>query len=209
MEGGGSKTRSQRRSGDSPEETGEPSFGLRVAQATNPSTFYALGITALASNNIDEATRILRRYPALISDGLSFDIKIGDTWDLVLAVGINSREQDPTKTTGPYIRNMVSAANRKFPNAHIHLTEVAYHQKVPLISARNRYTPVERINYLPHLNHWIPNWITRASHHYRGKLHWIPLPTFPLYFQHDNIHLTTRSATDLVHHWMSTLRSNY
>ena len=132
-----------------------------------------------------------------------------DTWDLVLAVGINSREQDPTKTTGPYIRNMVSAANRKFPNAHIHLTEVAYHQKVPLISARNRYTPVERINYLPHLNHWIPNWITRASHHYRGKLHWIPLPTFPLYFQHDNIHLTTRSATDLVHHWMSTLRSNY
>ena len=61
----------------------------------------------------------------------------------------------PDRTS--YIKNMVATTRKKLPTAHIHPTEVVvYHRYLPLVSARNHYTPLERTNYLPHLNYWIP-----------------------------------------------------
>lgn len=54
--------------------TDDPAFGLSVAQQVSPSSFHALGYSAIASKNSLEALQRIIRYSNIITDGI--DIKL-------------------------------------------------------------------------------------------------------------------------------------
>ncbi|MEE4252202.1 MAG: AraC family transcriptional regulator, partial [Alcanivoracaceae bacterium] len=52
-------------------ESGDPAFGLAVAQHVNLTTFHALGVAAMASANAHEAGALICRFASMISDGIA------------------------------------------------------------------------------------------------------------------------------------------
>ncbi len=52
-------------------ESGDPAFGLAVAQHVNLTTFHALGVAAMASANVQEAGDLICRFAGMISDGIA------------------------------------------------------------------------------------------------------------------------------------------
>ena len=52
-------------------ESGDPAFGLAVAQQVNLTTFHALGVAAMASANAHEAGALICRFASMISDGIA------------------------------------------------------------------------------------------------------------------------------------------
>ncbi len=52
-------------------ESGDPAFGLTVAQHVNLTTFHALGVAAMASANVEEAGDLICRFAGMISDGIA------------------------------------------------------------------------------------------------------------------------------------------
>jgi len=54
---------------------GEETYGLEVAQRMRPTTFHALGYAWLASPTLQEALERATRYFAVVSDGLSLELK--------------------------------------------------------------------------------------------------------------------------------------
>ena len=55
--------------------TGDPCFGLEVAQLWHPTTFHALGYSALASETLREALLHIVRYSDVVSTGAAFDLR--------------------------------------------------------------------------------------------------------------------------------------
>lgn len=52
-------------------ESGDPAFGLAVAQQVNLTTFHALGVAAMASATIQEAGDLICRFGGMASDGIA------------------------------------------------------------------------------------------------------------------------------------------
>ena len=50
--------------------SGDPAFGLQVARQVNMSTFYALGVAAMTSENISQAADMICRFASIVSDGI-------------------------------------------------------------------------------------------------------------------------------------------
>lgn len=55
--------------------SGDATFGLSVAQQVNPSSFHALGFSAMASKNGLEAMQRVVRYAKIISDGIDIQLQ--------------------------------------------------------------------------------------------------------------------------------------
>jgi AraC-like DNA-binding protein len=68
-------------------ESGDPAFGLAVAQQVNLTTFHALGVAAMASATVHEAGDLICRFASMISDGIAMQLdQQGDEFGLVLAM---------------------------------------------------------------------------------------------------------------------------
>jgi AraC-like DNA-binding protein len=55
--------------------TGDPCFGLEVAQAWHPTTFHALGYSALASETLREALQRVARYSRVVTTGARIELR--------------------------------------------------------------------------------------------------------------------------------------
>lgn len=58
--------------------SGDPAFGLRVAQQVNLTTFHALGVAAMASETVSDAANMISRFASMVSDGIDMQVRIGD-----------------------------------------------------------------------------------------------------------------------------------
>jgi hypothetical protein len=68
-------------------ESGDPAFGLAVAQQVNLTTFHALGVAAMASATVHEAGDLICRFASMISDGIAMQLdQQGDEFGLVLGM---------------------------------------------------------------------------------------------------------------------------
>ncbi len=68
-------------------ESGDPAFGLAVAQQVNLTTFHALGVAAMASASVREAGDLICRFASMISDGIAMQFhQQGDEVGLVLGM---------------------------------------------------------------------------------------------------------------------------
>ncbi len=66
--------------------TGDRYFALAVAKEINPTTFFAVGLSALTSSNSKQAIDILLEYSQLISDSIVFDFRKGKNWELIVNI---------------------------------------------------------------------------------------------------------------------------
>lgn len=67
--------------------SGDPAFGLAVAQQVNLTTFHALGVAAMASETVSDAANMISRFASMVSDGIDMQVRIGDAEvGLVLAM---------------------------------------------------------------------------------------------------------------------------
>lgn len=51
-------------------ETGDRAFGLAVAEQVNVTTFHALSVAAMASEDVGRATEVVCQYASMVSDGI-------------------------------------------------------------------------------------------------------------------------------------------
>lgn len=59
-------------------ESGDPAFGLAVARQVNLTTFHALGVAAMASENASEAGELIGRFASMVSDGIAMQFRQQD-----------------------------------------------------------------------------------------------------------------------------------
>jgi AraC-like DNA-binding protein len=73
--------------------TGDPCFGLEVAQAWHPTTFHALGYSALASETLREALQRVARYSRVVTTGARIELTEEGGEVMVKFAGTPSPEQ--------------------------------------------------------------------------------------------------------------------
>ena len=118
---------------------------------------------------------------------------------VIIAVGINNRNQNPHRTAMKPFTEMIHRAGRVFPLAKLYFAEIEYHPGVPVGGYVNRYSSQDPRNHIPDINEAIRTWIMRAP---RQHLHYIPGPATPPTYKQDNLHFTDQSANRMVAHWI-------
>ena len=106
---------------------------------------------------------------------------------VVLAVGINTRAQNPHSTSAEDLKKLISTANRLFPRAQIYLPQVSFSTKLSIRETSN----------LKELNQCMKN-IPNVTV--------IPLPPFYLQFQ-DSVHITVNSMHQLANYWINKIEN--
>lgn len=67
--------------------TADTCFGLAVAAQVNLTTFHALGVAAMASETVTDATNTISRFAAMVSDGIDMQVHI-DTSEVGLVLAM-------------------------------------------------------------------------------------------------------------------------
>jgi AraC-like DNA-binding protein len=103
------KTRSMARLWAAAQEaSGDPCFGLTVAEQWRPTSWHGLGFAWLASGTVDEALRRLVRYSAVLSTAADFSLVETETsLDLVLGVQPGAAAEVNAIATGAVAANVV------------------------------------------------------------------------------------------------------
>ena len=114
--------------------------------------------------------------------------------EVIVAVGINNRDQNPHHTSLKHFTRMIRSCKIAFPNATIYIPEIAHH-------------PVQQeTSHITDLQMAILAWLSNNSSHLSQRVSWLKLPNAHLAFKGDGIHLTTSSATTITNHWLSQIR---
>ncbi|MCC1495878.1 AraC family transcriptional regulator [Alcanivorax sp. 1008] len=72
--------------------SGDPAFGLRVARQVNVTTFHALVMAAMASDNLPQAVDRLCQFASMVSDGLDMQCRANDQ---VMTITVGSKPGYP------------------------------------------------------------------------------------------------------------------
>ena len=116
--------------------------------------------------------------------------------EVIVAVGINNRDQDPHQTSLKRFTRMIKSCKIVFPNATIYTPEIAHHPTQ------------QETSHITTLQSTILAWLSTNDSHLAKRVSWLNLPDTELEFKGDGIHLTTASATTVTNHWLAQIRQN-